>query len=163
MIDGYSSTLSFTVPRPPVPKERPRVFAGRGTTPQRTRDYEIDVRAYATAARLKHDAERRQNCRTWPLNAEAYEVTIRVCREPKARGDADNYVKAILDGCQGALFANDCRVTRLVCEIHADAERPRVEVEITARGEDRPPRARAGASGAAQGPGGSRPRARAAR
>lgn len=176
--DG-GEAICFTVPRPPVPKERGRAFVSKGKvrvrTAERTVEYEGTIRGHAHAARLTFDAARPRGHRAWPMHAEAYEVTIRVYREPKARGDADNYVKAILDGCQGALYANDCRVTRGAWEIHVDAERPRVEVEITARGEDKPPRRRmpgcgvrsthgpAGASGAARGPAGSQPGARAAR
>lgn len=127
--------ISFTVHGPPVPKERPRVFRdsatgeSRGTTPKRTDKYEAHVGMCALAARALAD---RGSVSSWPQKSKAYAIELRVFTESKARGDLDNYLKSILDGCQGVLFGTDRRVRRAAVSVDIDVRYPRVEVKIWA-------------------------------
>jgi Holliday junction resolvase RusA-like endonuclease len=113
--------VRFTVPGPPRPKERPRVTS-RGTfTPTRTKQYE---RAVGHAAILHAS-------RSWALDG-VYRVTCLFVFRTHRHPDADNCLKACLDGMEGALYRNDKQVTetsaRLVVE-PGGLERTEVVVE----------------------------------
>jgi len=45
--------------------------------------------------------------------------------------DGDNLQKAILDGCNGTVYADDSQVDRKTVEKRLDAEQPRAEVKFT--------------------------------
>lgn len=115
--------LAFTVPGPPVPKERPRVVTRDGKsvafTPEATRDYEKHVRTVAWAHTLNSG---------WPLRAH-YSLVLRVYRK-RATGDWDNYAKAICDGAEGQLWHNDRQIRRATVDIIDGDPNPRVEVEV---------------------------------
>ena len=55
---------------------------------------------------------------------------------PNQRGDLDNRIKPLLDVLQGKTFKNDSQVHHLVVTRYIDKEKPRVEVECFAWGED---------------------------
>lgn len=108
--------LSFTVPGPPVPKARARVYQQqnkrtgqvetRAITPDKTRAYEKHVQtcAYAAWLRLKQTGVR------WPLDA-IYGLSVRVYRS-RDMGDLSNYEKSIEDGAEGILWTNDKKIHR---------------------------------------------------
>lgn len=94
--------VMFTVPGEPVPKSRARVTK-RGTfTPTATREYENRVKAISLMARRAHVAV--------PLDATAWNVVVHLYRYRRTKADADNMVKAIMDGMNGTLYADDSQV-----------------------------------------------------
>jgi len=122
--------MQFTIPGPPVPKARARVYTQlravkpRAITPTKTLRWESHARMCALAARQREKA--------WRTDALAYDVVIRVYRSAR-RGDLDNYVKSALDSCNGIVWADDSRVTHLEASVHEVAkgdERVVVIVEI---------------------------------
>ena len=56
-------------------------------------------------------------------------VTIRLYR-PAARGDIDNYLKALLDALNGVLWCDDNQIDELHVYKLLDRKRPHVELEI---------------------------------
>ena len=109
----------FVVSGAPVPKGRPRLVApGVVLTPKRTKGYEKRVKLQALAAR----GGGRERMLPGPVRVELViyrdhtEVVVRPDHDPDARiarGDGDNYAKAILDAVQGVLYENDRQVTDL--------------------------------------------------
>ncbi len=122
MTTHVATEVRFIVLGPPVPKERPRV-SGRGRTPDRTRAYERHVGICALAAR---QALRE----TWPVDGCLYAIELRIFEAPRQRGDVDNYLKSILDGCQGVLYGNDRRIKSASVTVDVDRDTPRAEVRI---------------------------------
>lgn len=117
------TVLRFVVPGPPVPKARARVVRTGGKvrsfTPAKTARYERAVGAYALQARLLVPR--------WPLDA-SYAVQVHVYRAAR-RGDADNFLKGAIDGCNGVLWGDDRQVRRTFAELH-DGETPRLEISV---------------------------------
>ena len=95
--------VMFSIPGEPVAKGRPRVTA-RGTfTPKATREYEARVAGIARVVRTLRYV-------TTQLDADAWQVTIHLYRYKRTKADADNMVKAIIDGMNGVLYADDSQV-----------------------------------------------------
>jgi Holliday junction resolvase RusA-like endonuclease len=111
-------SIRFVVPGRPVPKARARVPKnGHAFTPTRTRDYEKKVALCALAKRGGKD-----HMIEGPVALVLFirEDRVEVWVEPDTAGeakimkwDADNVLKACLDGLQGVLFKNDRQVTRI--------------------------------------------------
>ena len=113
--------MEFTILGKVVAKGRPRFTRqGHTYTPKRTRDYEKLVKLTA----MKHF----KRPLTTPLRVE-----ITVCKtppkswskkkkvdaiagviKPTVRPDVDNYVKSILDGCDGVVFEDDKQIVELL-------------------------------------------------
>ena len=111
--------MHFCVAGPPVPKGRPRL--GRGGhvfTPLRTTEYEELVKATALEAR--------PSC--WERSGR-FDVTIELKLKIN-RGDIDNYIKAILDGCNGIAWVDDCQVVRILAEKKLDKKQPEAKILI---------------------------------
>lgn len=129
-----SGKISFSVPGPPVPKERARVAISKSPngktkahafTPDRTAAYEQHVKLHALAARCKTSK--------WPHADPSvkFVATIEIHRSAK-RGDWDNFAKAITDACNGVLWLDDrqiCAATVKVFEALKGLECAKVEVE----------------------------------
>lgn len=125
--------IAFEVPGPPVPCARARVSIKKrrvgseektfamAFTPQRTREYERRVGTYALNAVNR--------CRTWRKTAAAYRVRATFYRDT-VRGDLDNTLKALADGMNGIVYADDRQVSDAVVALRTDRERPRTEVEV---------------------------------
>ena len=123
----------------PVPKGRPRsTRTGRIYTPKKTADYERSV------ARLVSHLPALMGA----ISLEAEFVLKRPARTPKSqpsrfikagsRGDLDNYVKALLDGCQrGGVVPNDAAVTEIkATKVYAAAdESPHIILRLRSLGE----------------------------
>lgn len=123
----------------PVPKGRPRsTKTGRIYTPKKTADYERNI------ARLVSHLP----ALTGAISLEAQFVLKRPARTPKSisgrfikagsRGDLDNYVKALLDGCQrGGVVPNDAAVTEIkATKVYAAAdESPHIILRLRSLGE----------------------------
>jgi Holliday junction resolvase RusA-like endonuclease len=97
----------------------------RSFTPEKTAKYEQVVTAQAWRARV--------NERGWPnpdVGGPKFGLTIAVFRST-ARGDWDNFGKAISDACNGVLWADDAQV----CEAHVkiyECPRGQERVEVEA-------------------------------
>ena len=123
----------------PLPKERPRATkTGHIYTPKKTADYER-----AIAKLVRH-----LPAQLGALEVEAKFVLKPPVKTPKSitgrfmkassRGDLDNYVKALLDGCQsGGVIPNDSAVTRIIAEkvYGAPDERPHILLKIKPLGD----------------------------
>ena len=129
-----SPTLQFSVSGDPVPKGRPRAFAMRTKsgkssarlyTPAATRAWEAAVRAHAMRAvglwRLENHVD-------WPLDAPGYVLEVCV-RRAAARGDLDNYLKAVSDALNGVAWRDDARV-RALRAWAVDGSEPGVDVVV---------------------------------
>lgn len=114
--------ISFFVPGPPVAKGRARsTKSGQHYTPARTRQYE---RRIAVAAR---DAMRERDLfagavelevvllmpipQSWPKPKRVLAEYGRI--EHVSKPDVDNCVKAVKDGCNGAVWVDDSQVVML--------------------------------------------------
>jgi len=123
----------------PVAKARPRATkTGRVYTPRKTADYE------RTIARLVGHLPAQLGA----LAMRATFILKRPTRTPKSitgrfmkagsRGDIDNYIKALLDGCQrGGVVPNDAAVTEIYSKkvYAALGEEPHIELCIWSLGE----------------------------
>jgi crossover junction endodeoxyribonuclease RusA len=114
--------LSFVVPGPPQPKERPRRGkGGRFYTPDATRGYEHALKTYALqAARLQG----------WPLaTRERLAVTLRAFFPDRRTRDLDNTFKC-LDGANGVVWHDDEQIDELHVYRGVDRKNPRLEVTV---------------------------------
>ena len=115
--------LSFVIWGTPVPKGRPRFSRnGHAFTPAKTREYEALVKATALQA---------VELNGWDPNEETdYRIDVRVYRAAK-RGDLENYVKAVCDGCNGILWPDDRMIEVIRAQRYdTDKKNPRVELTV---------------------------------
>ena len=123
--------ITLTLPLAPQPKERPRLGkAGRIYTPKATAEYEHAVRLCAAHLPSLEGALRLDAVfifdRPKSLKSRG--------RSPRAaRPDLDNLLKALCDGLQGALFADDAQVVEMhAAKVYAaEDEAAHIEVQIT--------------------------------
>lgn len=112
--------MRIEVPGRPVPKARPRrARAGHFYTPQKTKRYEDDVAWYARLARVTF---------------QGYVIVRCEFHQKRPFTDADNCLKAVLDGLQkGGAIRNDVDVVALAAKrvevTDASQEKTVVEVE----------------------------------
>lgn len=139
------TTINFTVPGQPVAKARPRATtingAARLYSPSKTREYEQQVAQAARGAMCKAPPLDRAVAvsldirlpvpESWSKTRRADALAGRVFATSKP--DADNYAKAVLDGCNGVVFLDDAQVVRLTAQKRY-AETPGVDVLVTALG-----------------------------
>ena len=112
--------MSFTVPGPPVAKQRPRrAPAGHWYTPQRTKDYEDQVAWEAKAAGVVLEAGKR------------YRIRLDIYLSTHRR-DLDNIAKSLLDGLNKLGEWDDSQVADLHLVPHSvrDASEEKVEVTV---------------------------------
>ena len=135
--------IRFSVPGPPVGKQRPRVVNGRAHTPKKTEQYEKHVGNLATKAILETRARwvnvKHPRCcddpQHWPTKKLVYcDVWIYCAHSWPKRPDASNVLKAIEDGCQGILWldpngeAGDSNVLGRCMALVEKSIEPRVDV-----------------------------------
>jgi len=102
--------ITFTIPGTPVPKARARVTRGGWSfTPKKTRQYENLVKMMGILAR--------KGCQ---LSISGGDFCLEVICYGAKRGDADNYLKSIMDGLEGVFWENDksvvdARVVKTCC------------------------------------------------
>lgn len=114
--------IEYTIPGPPVGKERPRVVSGGiAYTPAKTRRYEAAAGLLARAA-----VTRRKG---WDV-ASFYAVTLEVCFPDARKRDLDNVIKSVLDSGNGILWSDDARVVEIHARSRIDRANPRVEVGV---------------------------------
>lgn len=110
----------------PIPAARPRFSGKRAYQPKRNVEYRKQVQA---AARLAMNGAE-------PLKGEVV-ATVKLYRRYKTTvriyGDVDNHAKAIFDGLNQIVFADDAQITKCVVEKFTDKVQPRAEIEIESR------------------------------
>jgi len=102
----------------PVVKGRPRLGKGRTFTPQKTRDYE------ALIAQLIAPHVAQKN-----LTDDLF-VYARFHMATQRRRDLDNLVKALLDGFNDVVYADDKQVVEVHAYVVLGSDRPRTDVVI---------------------------------
>ena len=96
-------TLVLTVAGQPVPKGRPRVFRGRGITPQATRDAEKRI-ADAFTTKYKNFE---------PITSEI-DILLTFYMQNRKRTDYDNLAKLVTDALNGLAYADDSQIVKAV-------------------------------------------------
>ena len=145
-------TIDFTVPGKPVGKERPRVTR-RGTyTPQKTREYEKNVRREFLKAMVLNAPDGYHHRAELVRYAEVYITAFfgvpeswslkkkndaygNICTK---KPDADNIEKVICDALNGSAYSDDAFVTKLTIAKRycGRGEQPRVEVTVAMQVEE---------------------------
>lgn len=140
--DAGLATLTprtFTVPGPPVGKQRPRFADGHVHTQAPTRLYEATVQLAALAAGIRMEPGTFEVTIVW-----ARQVTASWSKRKRAAAlaqvyapgmpDLDNVAKALLDALNGIAYADDRQVAKLtISRIYVESESS-VRVEITTIG-----------------------------
>lgn len=117
-------TVAFFVPGEPVAKGRARAFIRGGHvahyTPEKTARYENLVKLAAQQAMNSEPLEGPLSlyCTfALPVPASYSKKRTAACLSgeiwPCKRPDADNMLKAVLDGCNGVVWKDDCQVVQL--------------------------------------------------
>lgn len=108
------SAYTITVAGNPLPKERPRVVNGHAYTPQRTLQWEGQVRRAWKGPRMEG-----------PL-----ELYATFFRGDRRRVDLDNLAKAVLDGLNGVAWLDDAQIVELHLWKQYDSVYPRLQVMV---------------------------------
>ena len=118
--------IKIIVDGDPIPAARPRYSVRRVYQPKRNAEYRAKVQAAAQSATAGRE----------PMTGEVSAV-VKLYRKykPSARnfGDVDNHLKALFDGMNQIVFADDSQITRCVVEKFTDKNQPRAEIEIEER------------------------------
>lgn len=93
-------SITIRIPGPPVSWARPNGH-GQRFTDKRVREYKKHVKACVLAS-----------VRT-PLPWEWFDVVALVTRDTRQRCDLDNAIKGVLDACNGLVWPDDSRISRL--------------------------------------------------
>lgn len=121
-------SVSFTVPGKPHAKARPWATSVNGRahvyTPKSTVTYEATVRsaaltAQAGAAPLEGAVTIEARIRLAPPKSTSRTKVAAMLAgtvKPTKRPDLDNFLKAVVDGCNGILFRDDAQVTKIIVE-----------------------------------------------
>ena len=129
---------TFTVPGVPIAKARPRFSArsgfARAYTPEKTVHYEALVALCAQQAGVTPlEGPVRIEVRAyWPMKGSPRKRTPRPVAWKVTKPDADNVLKAVLDGLEGIAYANDGQVVdaRVRTYHAAQGDQARLEVDI---------------------------------
>lgn len=135
--------IAFTIPGQPQGKGRAKVVKiggfSRMATPAKTVAYEGLIAHAAQAARgdaplIEGAAAVELSLRcavpaSWSKRKQAQALLGEI--RPTTKPDADNVLKAVLDGCNGVLWRDDVQVVDVVVRKHYDAT-PRVDVRAWA-------------------------------
>ena len=133
----YGSFASFTVQGKPVPKARARVTKqGFAFTPAHTKKYEMLIRYAAQGALAGRPPAtgpllvRVLVCLPIPasLSKKRSAMALAGKIKPTKRPDLDNYIKAVLDGCD-VLWRDDSQVVAILAR-KAYSDRPRLTVGV---------------------------------
>lgn len=127
--------IEFTIHAEPVAKARARAgVGGRFYTPKKTSDYEAIVAMHAKQA-MKGRSPIESACvlslvfnmpipKSWSQKKRAQAISGEIKHTSKP--DLDNLIKAVKDGLNGIVWADDAQVVRVVAE-KKYSENPRVE------------------------------------
>ena len=137
---AYTMSIRFFVPGQPQGKGRARATkTGRMYTPAKTAAYEGLV-AHAASLAMDGAALIESACAltvdiafaippSWPKKRRQGAIEGKVL--PTLRPDADNVAKAVLDGCNGVVWRDDCQVVMLQAHKRY-SHTPGVTVEVSA-------------------------------
>ena len=117
--DWYGENMKLTLPLPPSVNAFWRTYRGR-----------MLVSAAGRKWKALADVAVAAQCRERILGGDVA-VSI-VAYLPDRRRDLDNIIKPALDCLQGAAYANDRQIVRLVAEKRYDKLSPRLEIELEA-------------------------------
>jgi len=124
------TSIVFTIPGKPVPKQRARAGAGgRFYTPGPTRKYERAVHLCALDARQKYMAEHGFR-HAWPLDARYSIEALATWGDARPR-DLDNLLKSLCDGGNGVLWKDDSQIDRKTISRTLPEKAPRCVVRVT--------------------------------
>ena len=119
--------IKISVAGDAIPAARPRFSGRRCYQPPSNVEYRERVQWSARSAMRGSD----------PLTG-AISATIKLYRKYKTTarrfGDVDNHLKALFDGMNKIVFADDAQIIRCVVEKFTDKENPRAEIEIQSVG-----------------------------
>ena len=115
--------LKIKIEGDPLPAARPRFNGRRCYQSARNVSYRREVEMSARLAMLGQA----------PMTG-ALSATVKLYRRYKptsrAYGDVDNHLKALFDGMNQIVFADDAQIVSCLVEKWQDKERPRAEVTI---------------------------------
>lgn len=114
----------MVIPIEPVAKGRPRLARGGFVyTPKETRIFERKVSEYL---RLKYWGTPLTGPVFFSINFYLTKPKSVKRKYPSVRPDADNFIKALLDACNGILFKDDAQIVVLnAAKIYGE---PRIEI-----------------------------------
>lgn len=129
----------FTIPGPPVGKQRARVFTPPGgkypiaTTPPKTRNYEALIKMCATEAQIPMMDYFKMSIEIFlPMRLKKYKTKPDVWLEPRQRPDRTNIEKSVEDALQGIAIKNDKDIlSSESCYRFTKQSQPFVRVQIT--------------------------------
>ena len=115
--------MKITIFLDPLPQSRVRFSGGRCYEERRLTNYK-EMLKWCFASKMEGK----------PPTPAPVAVDIKFFRKYKASsrrfGDCDNLAKAVMDACNGIIWADDCQVTRLTAAKYT-SQFPRLELEIT--------------------------------
>ena len=116
--------IKFCVEREPLPQPRPRFSRYGGVYfPQAFQEYKATISKAAVQAMAGRE----------PLTGELKAV-LKFFRKYKTisrrYGDCDNLSKAVLDACNGIVYADDSQIISVVSNKYTDKDNPHIEIEI---------------------------------
>lgn len=134
--------ISFSIPGEPIAKGRARVSTICGHvqlhTPTKTVNYESKVALFASQAMGAQDPFQGpvsltvqavfQIPKSWSQKRRA--ANVKVPEYVIKRPDFDNLVKALCDGMNGVVWADDCQVAAMGACSKVYGESPRVDVKV---------------------------------
>ena len=117
--------IAFTVPGPPIPLARARVFVRSNgkigsANPARSTGYKQKVALYFNASKRSID---------WPLDGR-FTMSIKVYWPDARRRDLSNLAKGVEDSLIGLAYNDDSQIDEIHLFGTIDRERPRIEVRI---------------------------------
>ena len=115
--------MKIEIKAEPIPQPRPRFGrGGKVYQPEKIKAYK-NVVSYA--AKTAMQGKQPIDC---PLSVKL-KFWRRYSASSRRFGDCDNLVKAVLDACNGIIFADDSQIISLTAEKYQGT--PRLELEIT--------------------------------
>lgn len=121
----YQPECLFTVYGPPVPCGRPRATVIPSPKGSRAHVY-ADPKS-VKYQKLIGEVALRHRPPSWRSDWASYSLWVRVYLK-EDRGDCDNFLKSVSDGCNRILWDNDKRIRSWRIDIAEDHKNPRVEV-----------------------------------
>ena len=123
--------MKFIVEVEPLPQPRPRFSRFGGVYfPKSFQEYKKKIKLAAISAMQGLE----------PMQGELKAVLKfyrKYKRISRRYGDCDNLSKAVLDACNGIIYADDSQIVSVTCTKYTDKNAPRIEIEISESGKIR--------------------------